>query len=62
MQSLEKSQGPPSSFRVLLIEDDPKLAEILSESLRLDQITLSSAGSGDAAWEVIPKMPPDALM
>jgi CheY-like chemotaxis protein/HPt (histidine-containing phosphotransfer) domain-containing protein len=39
--------------QVLLIEDDPKLEEVLSDALRTDNIALSSVKSGPAALEAV---------
>jgi CheY-like chemotaxis protein/HPt (histidine-containing phosphotransfer) domain-containing protein len=39
--------------QVLLIEDDPKLEEVLSAGLRADNIALSSVKSGPAALEAV---------
>jgi CheY-like chemotaxis protein/HPt (histidine-containing phosphotransfer) domain-containing protein len=55
MQSVEKTASPPPLFHVLLIEDDPRMVEILSDCLRRDQVALSGARNGTEALEAIPQ-------
>ncbi len=51
MQSLEKTVNPTPLFHVLLIEDDPKMVEILTDCLRRDQIALATVSNGSDALE-----------
>jgi CheY-like chemotaxis protein/HPt (histidine-containing phosphotransfer) domain-containing protein len=54
---LDIAPGSPALSRVLLIEDDPKLEEILSSSLQSDQIALSCVKTGREALEALAREP-----
>lgn len=38
------------TFRILLIEDEPKLRESLADGLRLEDLDVTTVGSGMDAW------------
>ena len=62
MQSLEKTQAPPSPFQVLLIEDDPKLVEVLTEGLHRHQVILTSARHDEEALQAVAKTRFDLIL
>ncbi len=55
MESSELAPVPPlSPARVLLVEDDARLRDILATSLQADRITLTSVKTGAEALQLIP--------
>jgi phosphate regulon transcriptional regulator PhoB len=48
--------------RVLIVEDEPDLVEVLSYNLRQEGFDVDSVGRGDAALERVRKHPPDLLL
>jgi two-component system response regulator VanR len=48
---------PPDSYhgrvRVLVVEDEPYMAEAIRDGLRLEAIAADIAGDGDTAWEML---------
>src|SRR5262245_34781601 len=50
------------AFRVLLVEDDAELAEVLKESLRADQVTVAIARNGREALESVQNSPFDLAL
>jgi signal transduction histidine kinase/BarA-like signal transduction histidine kinase len=61
MDSLETIPSPPS-HQILLVEDDPKLEEILVAGFRQDDIVLTSVRSGRQALQCIPENKFDLIL
>src|SRR4029077_2366459 len=40
-------------MRVLLVEDEPYMAEAIRDGLRLEAIAADIAGDGDTAWQML---------
>lgn len=49
-------------MRVLIVEDEPYLAEAIRDGLRLDAIAADLAGDGDTAWEMLTITPYDVVV
>ena len=47
------SAGSVESMRVLIVEDEPYMAEAIRDGLRLAAIAADTAGDGDAALELL---------
>jgi signal transduction histidine kinase/CheY-like chemotaxis protein len=59
---LQLDQGPEAGARVLLIEDDPQSAELLSTQLVGAGYHVEVAGSGEAGLTAAGAHPPDAIV
>src|SRR5213594_1081608 len=62
MQSGEQSGPVSSPGRVLLIEDDPEMLEILAPSLGEDGLVVSGVSSGGDALAEIARQTPDLIL
>ena len=40
-------------MRVLIVEDEPYMAEAIRDGLRLEAIAADIAGDGDTAWQML---------
>jgi two-component system response regulator VanR len=49
-------------MRVLIVEDEPYLAEAIRDGLRLEAIVSDIAGDGDTAWEMLSINPYDIVV
>jgi two-component system response regulator VanR len=49
-------------MRVLIVEDEPYLAEAIRDGLRLEAIASDIAGDGDTAWELLSINPYDIVV
>jgi DNA-binding response OmpR family regulator len=49
----------PGEGRILVVEDDPSLREIIAEALDEDGYAVNSAGNGATALELARRSPPD---
>jgi len=52
----------PSSSRILVVDDDPDLRELLTSYLGANGLTVSSAGDGVAMWAQLAHGMPDAIV
>ncbi|MBN2505680.1 MAG: response regulator [Verrucomicrobia bacterium] len=62
MQHSETTANPSPGFHVLLIEDDPRMVEILAECLRRDRIALTKVANGPQALDAVAETPFDLVL
>ncbi|MCL2297350.1 MAG: phosphate regulon transcriptional regulator PhoB [Proteobacteria bacterium] len=47
---------------ILIVEDEPAIAELLRVTLEAERYTVRDAGSAEAAWQIIEEASPDLLL
>src|SRR3954468_12396578 len=52
----------PESHRVLVVDDEPNIADVISMALRFQGFTVESAGDGRTALEAVSSFKPDLLV
>jgi len=52
----------PSTYRVLVVDDDPGFLQALTHYLDARGVEVSTAPDGEAAWELFQKRPPDIVL
>ena len=52
----------PESHRVLVVDDEPNIADVISMALRFQGFTVESAGDGRTALEAVSTFKPDLLV
>src|SRR3954453_16751814 len=52
----------PESHRVLVVDDEPNIADVISMALRFQGFTVESAGDGRSALEAVASFKPDLLV
>src|ERR1700742_3897350 len=52
----------PESHRVLVVDDEPNIADVISMALRFQGFTVESAGDGKSALEAVSSFKPDLLV
>ena len=52
----------PESHRVLVVDDEPNIADVISMALRFQGFTVESAGDGRTALEAVATFKPDLLV
>ena len=52
----------PESHRVLVVDDEPNIADVISMALRFQGFTVESAGDGRTALEAVVSFKPDLLV
>src|SRR5262245_24430904 len=62
MERLEATRSAEGSAQVLLVEDDPKLQEILAAGLAEDNVQLTGVPSGREAFQLIPQTRFDLIL
>ncbi|MDX6728979.1 MAG: two-component system, OmpR family, response regulator, partial [Baekduia sp.] len=52
----------PESHRVLVVDDEPNIADVISMALRFQGFTVESVGDGRSALEAVASFKPDLLV
>src|SRR3954454_22588607 len=59
---LRRAFGAPSAFRVLVVDDDPDMATLLSRTLEKEGLIADTVHDGDAALVHAMSSPPDLIV